>query len=311
MHRQWKYLGLGFLIGTGIALPLFVGMFLLAPRLSLRPPTPGSGTRRSLVTPVLVATPTPPPVTAPPSPTSSPTPTFTPTPTFLPGATRRPPPSPTPAQTATAAPIEPLITGPLTREEQERLYRASLRYRAPTVEESIPLAKEINGVGYGHPSNICGPLAIAILRDAGLLSPDVQPYDFWLLNPDVPTDRRILERAFPPERFRHFQTKAPLNRIDWHSFPLLPGDFLYIEAGNGGNFDHMLVVTRVDGKGRAYSVTNYATPEGFVIDEILLYDPEDPTAGIFHTWTERLYASLGATGFGGFELWRPWRCRYC
>ncbi|RME87407.1 MAG: hypothetical protein D6770_09415 [Anaerolineae bacterium] len=312
MPREWKYLGLGMLIGAGIALPLFAGMFLLAPSLSLTPPTPRSGATRSLVTPAPASRVTPQAVTAFPSPTPTVTPTFTPTPTAIAGARRS-----AVSAFATSTPLnpadltEPLIIGPLTKEQQERLYRVSLRYRAPTVEESIPLAKEINGVGYGHPSNICGPLAISILRDAGLVGADVRPYDFWLLNPGVPEDRRILERTFPPERFLHFETKEPLYRIDWRSFPLKPGDFLYIKSGTGGNFDHMLVVTRVDEEGRAYSVTNYATTEGFIIDEVMLYDPDDPTAGIFRTWTEHPYAMLGATGFGGFELWRPQVCRYC
>jgi hypothetical protein len=66
----------------------------------------------------------------------------------------------------------------------------------------------------------------------------------------------------------------------------------------------MLVVTRVDKFGRAYSVTNHATPEGFVIDEVMLYDPGNPGFGKFSEWTNRQNNKLGTTGFGGFELWR-------
>jgi hypothetical protein len=67
----------------------------------------------------------------------------------------------------------------------------------------------------------------------------------------------------------------------------------------------MLVVTRVDSNLNTYSVTNYGTPQGFVIAETMLYNPSDPKAGIFHTWTQERDAILGSTGFGGFELWRP------
>jgi hypothetical protein len=84
----------------------------------------------------------------------------------------------------------------------------------------------------------------------------------------------------------------------------MPGDFVYIKAGTGGNFDHMLTVNRVDNKMRAYAVSNYKTEYGFVITEVLLYDPNDSQAGIFHTWTQRPNQSLGSTGFGGMEIWR-------
>jgi hypothetical protein len=66
----------------------------------------------------------------------------------------------------------------------------------------------------------------------------------------------------------------------------------------------MLVVSRVDSDLRAYAVTNFGTPDGYVIAETLLYDPHDPNAGIFHTWTKEKDAVLGSTGFGGYELWR-------
>jgi hypothetical protein len=67
----------------------------------------------------------------------------------------------------------------------------------------------------------------------------------------------------------------------------MPGDFVYIYSGTQGNFEHMLVVNRVDYQGRAYSVTNYNTEKGFIIDEVLLYDPNDPTVGIFEQWAKR------------------------
>lgn len=200
-----------------------------------------------------------------------------------------------------------IFTGSLSNDQQIALYTASLNYVQPTVHDSIQKAKEINGVGYGDPSNICGPLAIAILQDAGIVNKtDLVPHDFWLLNPLASADEKLLERAFPSNRFLHTKFTTPLNRINWRIFPLQPGDFLFIWHGSGGNFDHMLAVTRVDSNLHAYTVTNYGTPQGFVIAEALLYDPSDPNLGIFHTWTQEQNAILGSTGFGGFELWRPY-----
>lgn len=196
------------------------------------------------------------------------------------------------------------FTGNLSQAEQIGLYRASLQYVRSTVAGSKTEAKAINGVGYGDPTNICGPLAIAILRDAGVIASDVVPHDFWLLDPRTVADRRKLAQAFPSSRFAHTQIITPLNKVDWSISPLRTGDFIFIWHGSGGNFDHMLVVNRVDASGRAYAVTNFGTPAGFIISETLLYDPADPTAGIFHTWTRERDAILGSTGFGGYELWR-------
>ncbi len=243
----------------------------------------------------------------------SPTPSMSPTFTAIPTLTLQPSPTTQSAASPTEAPdpIQPLIdsgglifSGPLSNAEQIALYRASLNYVQSTPEDSRRMAKQINGVGYGDPTNICGPLAIAILRDAGLLPPDIGPHDFWLLNPSASADQKLLAQTFPADRYAYSRTLTPLNKIDWQSAPLLPGDFLFIWHGSWGNFDHMLVVSRVDSNLRTYAVTNYGTPQGYVIAETLLYDPNDPTAGIFHTWTKERDAILGSTGFGGFELWR-------
>lgn len=200
---------------------------------------------------------------------------------------------------------EMLVTGnPLNGEEQAQLQAAARAFISTDYYIIKAYGEEINGVGYGHPSNICGPLSIAILQDAHILSRNVIPYDFWLLNPDVYENRLRLAETFPEERFESWRDKRPLNKIDWTEFPLMPGDFLYLFSGSRGNFEHMLVVTRVDENGRAYTVTNYKTEEGFVITEALLYDPNDPGEGLFYEWTAREKALLGSTGFEGFQLWR-------
>jgi hypothetical protein len=297
-----KYLSFGLIIGiTSSSLVLIAG-WLVAANLPAQPAT------------VTVANPT----ASLTQPSSTPTQTLTPTFTYTPTPSLAVPESSTPdanlPPTSTPDAVQSTInsgglifTGSLSNEQQIALYKASLNYVQPTVHDSIVKAKAINGVGYGDPSNICGPLAFAIMQDAGLIGDTVLiPHDFWLLNPLISSDQQILEHAFPANRFLHTRFNTPLNRINWRIFPLQPGDFLFIWHGSGGNFDHMLVVTRVDGNLRPYTVTNYGTQDGFVIAEALLYDPADPNVGLFHTWTQERDAILGSTGFGGFELWRPY-----
>ncbi len=185
-----------------------------------------------------------------------------------------------------------------------KIYETSLEYIRTNTEESRLLGEQINGPGYGAPSDICGPLSIAILQDAGLISSNLDPHAFWLLNPDVLDDRRLLAKTFPPDQFENRRYKIKLNKVDWNETPLYPGDFIYIYAGTGGNFEHMLVVNRVDADGRAYAVTNHKTPIGFIISEVLLYDPDDSNVGMFPVWTMRPNAESGSTGFDGYEIWR-------
>jgi len=238
------------------------------------------------------------------------TPTYTSTPTLV------NPFSPTPSFTSTSTPTrttterkieagELFIIGPLTQTQQIDLYNSSQKFIAPTTIKSIQTGEGINGIGYGSPTIICGPLSIAILQSAQLVSSDsLVPFDFWLLNPYISKDRALINRAFPPDQYENYEVTTPLNQFDFSRFTLLPGDFLYIKHGSGGNFDHMLVVNRIDSEGRAYSVTNYNAEQGFIISEVLLYDQTDPNAGIFRKWTEKRDAASGSTGFGGFELWR-------
>lgn len=162
----------------------------------------------------------------------------------------------------------------------------------------------INNARFSDPNTTCGPLSIAILQKAGILGADLVPHSFFLINPDLGKDRETIKNTFPSEQFTDTRYKVKINKFDWAANPLAPGDFLYIYSGTGGNFEHMLVVNRVDSQGRAYSVTNYNTEQGFVINEALLYDPSDPSAGLFSTWTEKQFAKLGSTGFAGFEVWR-------
>jgi hypothetical protein len=129
-------------------------------------------------------------------------------------------------------------------------------------------------------------------------------HDFFLINPDLGKDQAIIESVFSQEKYSGTRYKVRIDQVDWAANPLLPGDFVYIYSGTGGNFEHMFVVNRVDSQGRAYSVNNYNTEQGFIINEVLLYDPADSNAGMFSKWTEKQFAKLGSTGYAGFKVWR-------
>ena len=295
-----KYLGYGFGIGALVASVFLVGYFF-APQFNVSGGNSLFGVQSTpspLATIIIQSTPTATSTAiATATLTATPTNTFTPTPR----------PSPTATLTTTEMMIADgklAITGPLTREQQIKLYEASLFFIAPTYEQSKQMSVLINNARFSDPNTTCGPLSVAILQKAGILGADLVPHSFFLINPDLGKDREIIKKTFPLEQFTDTRYKVKINKFDWGANPLAPGDFLYIYSGTGGNFEHMLVVNRVDSQGRAYSVTNYNTEQGFVINEALLYDPSDPSAGLFSKWTERQFAELGSTGFAGFEVWR-------
>jgi len=299
--KDLKYLGYGFGIGALLASLFFAGYFFV-------PQFSASG-RSSLFgvksTPTTVFT-----LTAQSTSTSASTFTAAATITDTPTITLTPTLIPSPTATLTAIEMkiengEIAIRGPLTREQQIKLYEASLFFIAPTYELSKQMSVRINNARFSDPNTTCGPLSIAILQKAGIISAEaLVPHDFFLINPDLGKDRGVIKTAFTPEQYTNTRYKIRIDQVDWGTNPLMPGDFLYIYSGTGGNFEHMLVVNRVDSQGRAFSVTNYNTQQGFIIDEALLYDPADSNAGLFSQWTEKQFAKLGSTGYAGFEVWR-------
>jgi hypothetical protein len=312
-----KYLGYGFGIGALLASLFFAGWFFI-PQFNAFGGSSLFGVQDTFV-PTITLIPTIQPTTTPTStaeavptiPTIATTTTASAEPATISAApyTFTPTSLPSPTATLTNAEImvsngEIAITGPLTREQQIKLYEASLFFIAPTYEQSKKMSVLINNARFSDPNTTCGPLSIAILQKAGLLSADLVAHDFFLINPDLGKDRITIKSTFPPEKYTDIRYKVRIDEFDWYSKPLVPGDFVYIYSGTGGNFEHMLVVNRVDSQGRAYSVTNYNTEQGFVINEALLYDPADPNAGLFSQWTEKQFQKLGSTGYAGFEVWR-------
>lgn len=250
-----------------------------------------------------------------PSPTAS-IPPATQTPSPTPTATATPVPTSTPTVLPSATPVPPTATLTLSQQREANLYQASLHYLADTAEEADLVAREIDFASGLHESadNACGPLTVAILRDGGYLPEDANPHDMWLLCPreDIPgcNGLNVLDQKyFPQSNYEYIRVEESVGSYNWAKNPLQPGDWLYLFVKKGvskyNGFDHMLVVTRVDDRGRAYSVTNVNKGDGFVIQEELLYDPRRPSLGLFAELTnDMLRKELGMTGTAGFLLIR-------
>jgi beta-lactamase class A len=194
----------------------------------------------------------------------------------------------------------------LTEEQRRLLHEVSLKFIARDELEAQKVATGIDymeGSSMEHPSLMCGPLSIAILRDSGLLAVGADVSDFWLPDPKGP-DTNLFLQTFPEKFYEWISEKESIRKINFTQKPLYPGDLLFLRAGNRGSYGHVLVVTRIDDEGRVFSVTNFRTPNGFVVDEVMLYDPEKPGEGKFYEWTDAKNSNLGLTGFGGFYLWR-------
>lgn len=227
----------------------------------------------------------------------------TPVATAVPSASPTVPSAVAPAPSPT---IEPRYLGSLTPQQRESLAAAAQAYLSPTPAEALATAQRLDYIGRNaNPATMCGPLALAILQDAGIVDPAIRLIDFWYLDPRPAHDEKFLQTVFPPERFEKIAQQLPLNQVDYAANPLYPGDFLYLFAGDSGSFEHMLVVSRVDDAGRAYAVTNLNTADGVVVQEVMLYDPAHPGVGQFYEWTDWENRTLGRTGYGGFWLWRP------
>lgn len=260
------------------------------------------------------------------NPPAAPEPTATLTLAPEPGKTKTPTATrtATPTKTPSPTPLPPTATATLSSEElaAKRLYQASLQYLAETAEEAVVKVKEIGFLGGKNesPDNVCGPLTVAIMRDGGFLPEDVPVKNMWLLclredeeNENLPychgTD--TLNRIyFPPEDYEYIRITESIATYDFVKNPLKAGDWLYLYVlkgvSNYNGFDHMLVVTRIDENGAAYSVTNINHGEGFVIQEELLYDPTRPGVGLFYDLSnDHLRKELGMTGTAGFMLVRP------
>jgi len=179
-------------------------------------------------------------------------------------------------------------------------------YLAEDQSQAIAQARRIDFLqgGYEDPSNMCGPLAGALLKDAGLLPSRVGPLtdlkEYWLANPA--TNGRPWS-LFPPLQYEVFTFHESIRTFDFGAWPLQAGDFVYTHAGRG-EYDHMFIVTEVDESGRAYTVTNQQQADlSYRIERLLLYDPQNPVQGVMRDLWVRS-ARIGRTGLAGFEVLR-------
>lgn len=232
--------------------------------------------------------------------------TQTPTPNTLPPTltpTRLPDPVVQPTPTAVPTPS-------VEMQFRQALIQASRNYLADTSEAADLVAQRIgyNGGKSESASLMCGPLTIAILRDAHLLPASTSLHESWLLCAREDRDDcqgiTTLERLyFPPQEYTYTRVHQNIRDYDFNANPLEPGDWLYLFVSNNG-FDHMTLVTRVDENGAAYTVTNLDRGSGFKIVETLLYDPAQPGQGLIYELTDPARKQLGMSGNGGFLLVR-------
>ena len=202
-------------------------------------------------------------------------------------------------------PIGPTIFDVLSDRQKRTLVSASKHFLAPDEESANRVALEIDFIeGLNeHASNMCGPLSISILRRAALLGSWVEPRDFWLLNPRE--DLRTASNVFPNHLYDWFHFIEPIAQFDFFNFPLQAGDLLYLHGNQSDTFEHILAVNEVDHFGRAYTISNFFTDKGTVIEQRLLYDPNNQAAGQFKRWADRsIRNTIGNTGGAGFRVWR-------
>ena len=129
-------------------------------------------------------------------------------PTAAPVKTESPFPSATPDPTVDPAALQLQV-----------LYKSSLEYLAETDDQSWQVAKSLQYAPLGgYPSNMCGPLAVSILKDAGILGSAVDLHDFWLLDPLV--DDALLKTVFPSDTFEWLHSDQPIHEINFTQFPL-------------------------------------------------------------------------------------------
>jgi hypothetical protein len=190
---------------------------------------------------------------------------------------------------------------------QEKLKQAASAYLANSVGETYEVAYRLDWLPgkTEDPSTMCGPLVAAILRDSGLLPPGIAPLTnasaFWLAKP---RENGRPWKYFPARDYDLAQFDTPINQFDFAAWPLLPADIVYTYQWVSG-YEHIFIVTEVDAEGRAYTVTNYPLPTGsFMVQRVLLYDPNDPTVGSLKTdWVKRGNKN-GRTGMAGFDVLR-------
>jgi hypothetical protein len=198
------------------------------------------------------------------------------------------------------------------------LGNAAKSYVSTTPQAAVTVSEVLRGKG-AYPSNISGPLSIAIMLDWQLFPngkisvgenarlTGTSPKDFWLANPEDSFSKPdLFHSTFPIKDFDSKRVTENIGNLDFENIPevgkLIPGDLLFL---TGGSFTHFVTISRKDEAGCIYATSNIATakPGEFIISEIKLWDPRIK-AGYFQNWANGVGSDGAKTGTNGFYIWR-------
>lgn|GEM_PF-2462010 len=198
------------------------------------------------------------------------------------------------------------------------LAESAKSFIARSPEDAFKVCNVLREKG-GYPSNIDGPLSIAILLD-WRLEPNgrisvgqkarltgITPSDMFQANPDGSYENQKLFRlTFPPQDFDTFRVMESMEVLDFNDLPeigeLFPGDCLCLK---GDTHNKLITISRMDEAGCLFSTTNIqlSKPDGYIIDEVMLWDPSIKS-GYFRTWAAEGGNNEARLGNAGFYFWR-------
>ena len=205
-------------------------------------------------------------------------------------------------QRATGRDPVSLVNGISVPDWAAALAEISSNYVTETHAEASNIAREIDYIkdmDYEDASLMCGPLAGAMLQDAGVLPEEFPLEQFWLGDPVVDGRPWVFFSEEDYYLFAFRSREQALDRFNFTGFPLLPGDVLYTYGGTG---EHLFLVVEVDQGGRAYTVNNNCLERhNCPIQRIMLYDFSNPGTGAFYVDYQEGYFT---TGLQGFDLLR-------
>lgn len=191
----------------------------------------------------------------------------------------------------------------LSSTQIERITFASNAYLTQNKEQTQRIASLFQQEKpYGNINNLREALAIAILRDARMISSETDVSDFYGM--DAENINSAIEKTFAENQFSKYHFDQSPGDFDFSAFPLQVGDLVVLYDGIDNTINTMLLITQIDAQGCVYSVTNINSTEGIIIKEVILYDPMTKGTEESHHWTDLSLPNTGNTGLGGFDVWR-------
>ena len=194
-------------------------------------------------------------------------------------------------------------SGFLTTAQKARITFAAFAYLASDEEQTGRIVNILQkGDSSGVITSIGGPLAIAILRDAGVIDAGTDVSAFWAI--DAESLSRTFEKTLMENQFTRHHFESSLGDYDFSIFLLQVTDVVVLNSSVEGMSNQIAVVTRVDEQNRVYSINNIETDAGMTIQEVMLYDPLLPGKGSLNDWTAGQSQTTGSPGTGGVDVWR-------